>query len=124
MRLASPAGLLLGVVLSACGGGDRRSDAAPDDAPGTRLTAAEVRANFIGKPWRGPAGIYTFRPDGAYSYRSEMTTLTFEALPYELTDEGALKTSSTTFTFFRIGTAIRYYNSRSREFFLVRPVAP
>jgi len=122
MRIASLAGLLLGVVLGACG--ERPTNAAPEDAPGTRLTMAEVQANFIGKPWRGSSGVYTFRPDGTYSYRSETTTLVFEALPYQLTDEGVLETSSTTLTFYRIGTAFRYYNSRSREFFLVRPVAP
>ena len=115
------AGLILAVALAACAGNDRPRDRAPEDAPGTRLTVAEMRANFIGKPWRGTTGTYTFRPDGTYSYRSETTTLTFDAMPYRLTDDGVLKTDTTTFTFYRIGTAFRYYNSGSGEFFLARP---
>ncbi len=117
------AAAFLAILLAACGGGaERPRDAAPEDAPGTRLTVAEVRDTFIGRPWRGPTGTYTFSPDGTYSYASETTTLTRDALPYRLFEDGVLTTDATSFTFYRIGTAYRYYNSRSEEFFLARPV--
>ena len=109
------------LTLVACGGGKERSEEPPENAPGKRLTRAEVAAELIGKPWRGSAGVYLFRRNGTYSYTSLTTTLAFRRLPYRLDPEGVIRTSATNLTFYRIGTAIRYYNSSSREFFLVRP---
>lgn len=112
----------LTILLAACGGSGKPTGDAPENAPGTRLTRAEVAERLIGKPWRGSAGVYHFRSDGTYSYRSLTTTLAFRLLPYRLGEDGVIRTSTTSLTFFRLGTAVRYYNSGSGQYFLVRPV--
>lgn len=119
--LAAPLLLPLAAV-TACGSGPVGLGSA--DTPGTQMNAEEVRARIIGTPFQGQSGIYHFRPDGMFTYRSQKTTIVRPPAKYELSADGSLKTESNRFTFYRIGSAIRYFNARSEAYFLLRPVKP
>ena len=109
------------VTLAACSGAQKQPGSAPDDAPGTRLTADEVRRTFIGAPWKSASGVFTFRPDGTYRYKSTKTTTEWGPWPYVLNEDGSIKGTTATYTFYRIGEAYRYYNSESDAFYLAYP---
>lgn len=111
------------LALAACGGGGgERAGAGPADAPGQRMTADEVRAAFVGQPWKGPNGIYSMEPDGTYSYRSTDTTIEWGPFRYSIEPDGTVTGPSGTWTFYRIGSAYRYYSSATNEFYLAVPV--
>ena len=116
--------VLAGMIgLTACGAGpDRR--AALADAPGKRMTAEEVRAALVGRPWRGRHGVYRMSPDGAYSYDSTETTLRWGPVPYAINADGTVIGKAGTWTFYRIGSAYRHHSSETGEFHLAAPLAP
>ena len=119
IRRAFIAGLALAVA--GCAASSPKDGAAPEDAPGTRLTAEEVRRTFIGAPWKSASGVFTFRPDGTYRYKSTKTTTEWGPWPYVLNEDGSIKGTTATYTFYRIGDAYRYYNSESDAFYLAFP---
>jgi len=96
-------------------------DPEPEGARGTRLTADEVRATFVGKPWKGSSGIFFFRPNGTYIYTSRKTTTEWGPWRYRINQDGSVTGSSATYTFYRIGPAYRYHNSETGEFYLAFP---
>lgn len=113
--------ILLFLGLASCGGTPAPSGSAPEDAPGTRLTPAEVERVFIGTPWKSASSVFTFNRDGTYRYKSTKTTTEWGPWPYTLNEDGSLKGASATYTFYRIGNAYRYYNSESDAFYLAFP---
>ena len=119
IRRAFMTGLVL--AIGACASSAPKDGAAPADAPGTRLTAEEVRRTFIGAPWKSASGIFTFLPDGTYRYKSTKTTTEWGPWQYVLNDDGSIKGTTATYTFYRIGDAYRYYNSESDAFYLAFP---
>lgn len=118
--------LVCGVVfgLGACAAPDASNTAGPEGARGTLLTAEEVRATFIGRPWKGSAGVFFFRPDGTYVYTSEKTTTQWGPWRYRINDDGTVSGASATYTFYRIGPGYRYHNSDTDEFYRAIPDTP
>lgn len=112
--------VLILAVLTACAA-PGTPQVAPDDAPGTRLTPAEVAALFIGRPWRSEKGEFLFRTDGTYRYKSALTTTEWGPWPYRITEDGSIEGRSATYTFYRIGESYRYYNSETDAFYLAFP---
>ena len=112
-------GLLL--CFAACSGAPQQTGTAPSDAPGTRLSVEEVQRIFIGAPWKSASGVFTFSPDGTYRYKSTKTTTEWGPWQYVLNDDGSIKGTTATYTFYRIGDAYRYYNSESDAFSLAFP---
>ena len=111
---------LLMLVLAACAA-QKPGGTAPENSPGTRLGAEEVRRIFIGAPWKSASGVFTFNPDGTYRYKSTKTTTEWGPWPYVLNEDGSIKGATATYTFFRIGQAYRYYHSESDAFYLAFP---
>lgn len=93
----------------------------PDGARGTRLTAAEVRATFIGTPWKGSSSVFFFRPNGTYVYTSEKTTTEWGPWRYRINDDGSIAGASSTYTFYKIGPGYRYHNSDTDAFYRAIP---
>ena len=108
------------LVLAACAAKDR-GGSAPENSPGTRLTADEVRRIFIGAPWKSASGVFTFNTDGSYRYKSTKTTTEWGPWPYVLREDGSIEGATATYTFYRIGQAYRYYHSESDAFYLAFP---
>ncbi|MEM9062009.1 MAG: hypothetical protein AAGD13_16225 [Pseudomonadota bacterium] len=108
------------LALAACGS-PAPTETAPEDAPGQRLSADEVRRVFIGVPWKSSSGVFNFSPDGTYRYRSTKTTTEWGPWPYSINEDGSIKGVTATYTFYRIGNAYRYYNSESDAFYLAFP---
>lgn len=83
---------LLIVVLAACttaGTADR-----------TQLSADEVRATFVGVPWRSPNGRFLFSRDGTYTYvRNDGRR--GGPWSYTLRADGVIVGATTNYTFFR-----------------------
>ena len=112
--------LTLLFALVGCAAPSGETASAPE-GPGTRLSAEEVRRIFIGAPWKSASGVFTFNPDGTYRYQSSKTTTEWGPWPYVLNEDGSIKGTTATYTFFRIGEAYRYYNSESDAFYLAYP---
>lgn len=114
---------LLGtLILSALVIGCSARPSGPDGARGTRLTAEEVRATFVGKRWEGSSGVFLFLEDGTYTYKSTKTTTEWGPWRYTINQDGSVTGATATYTFYRIGSAFRYHNSESNEFYLALPV--
>lgn len=107
------------VLLAACSGGTPEGH--PDGARGTPLTSEEVLKVFVGKPWSGPSGQYHFRQDGTYTYVSGTTSATWGPWRYTLNADGSIDGPSTTYRFYKIGPAYRYFSSETGEFYIARP---
>lgn len=118
IRRAFIAGTLL--TLAACAAPSPQGSA-PAGSPGTQLSADEVRRVFIGAPWKSASGVFTFNRDGTYRYKSTKTTTEWGPWRYTLNEDGSIKGTTATYTFFRVGQAYRYYNSESDAFYLAFP---
>lgn len=106
--------LLTGPVMAAC-------NTTAGTADRTRLTAAEVRATFIDRPWRSPNGTFLFRSDGTYTYQRIGQAL---AGPwnYTLRPDGVIEGATTNYTFYRNPDgSLVYHHSRSGRFIKALP---
>ena len=108
----------LSASLASCAERRGRTTAGPG---GTQLTADEVRAVFVGKPWKGDSGIFRFAPDGTYTVTSFKTTATWGPWRYRIGEDGRVHGPTTVYTFYRIGPAYRYHSSSSDAFYLAFP---
>ena len=106
------------LLLTACAA---EPEGHPEGARGTPVSAEEVRQVFVGTPWQGSSGTYLFRPDGTYTYQSDKTTTRWGPFKYTINPDGSVLGPSATLRFYRLGTAYRYHNSASGEFYLARP---
>ena len=89
-----------------------------------KLSAAEVRSTFIGKPWRGDgSGRFHFKNDGSYTYKNSEISV-FGS--YVVKGNGTVCATNaadshasnrkTCFTFYRNGTEYRYFHDRSGKY--------
>ncbi|WP_350032082.1 hypothetical protein [Sphingopyxis sp.] len=97
--------LLLAIACTTTGTDDR-----------TRLTAAEVRATFIDRPWRSPSGTFLFRSDGTYTYQ-RIGQARAGPWNYTLRPDGVIEGANTNYTFYRNPDgSLVYHHSRSGRF--------
>ncbi len=91
----------------------------------TQLTPAEVRAIFIGTPWKNNDGVFLFRDDGTYSYRRLNEVTERGTWEYQMLEDGTLTGGSTNYTFYRRNNGkFVYFHSRSRKHFPAIPNVP
>ena len=89
----------------------------------TKLSKAEVQKLFIGKPWRGPKGIFHFRSNGTVTYTQKFLTSSKKhgPWPYQLLSDGAIRSKTTRYRFYRTKNGgYEYYHTRSGRYFKAR----
>lgn len=76
LNKSAPFGVLLAAsILAVC-----QTTSTQAGSGEVKLSAAEVRSTFIGKPWRGDgSGRFHFKKDGSYTYKNSILFNFWEA---------------------------------------------